>query len=506
MAGGHLGQRLRPAEQVHRLLGAAVHRVVHLHLLDAVVVVRLHLGEHFFDRAGVRVAPRLVEVDRWPLVREHVDGVLRRGIHLLAGRTFELDLVEALLLHREVGGERAVGFLRKGQRVLLVQDDAPAGRCHRRCDLQEYVRAFDGGHVATRIDRARLEPGVGGEAVLHRELVDGRQFHHVHLEGRGTDAVGLNVVVRRFLDVEKHALEAAGIGAGNEGYAFELPLGIGANHERGLTIGEAQQLCLHVLIGAARDPGVARCHVNLVRAGRFGAAVDDQQRGHPAPQEGRAEHDEQGGRGGDAAKRVELPPDVRPLDGDAVFQRTALFDGLLDQPLDERRRGTAIRASFGRDRLDGAQDGRLQSRIFFLEIERHLTIRDASAQRLDEADHHQPREHDHGDEAERDDGGRGEPQCLETGGREHEREQRAGHHDDDATQRELQAPAIPDATNDSDKLLATIGATRFVIHRGASCHSSLRIHPATEGSLSFHKLGQVGSEDPTPRTRRAGRV
>ena len=46
------GSVLRAAEQLDRLLGAAVHRVEHLHLLHAEVVVGAHLGEHFFDRAS----------------------------------------------------------------------------------------------------------------------------------------------------------------------------------------------------------------------------------------------------------------------------------------------------------------------------------------------------------------------------------------------------------------------------------------------------------------------
>ena len=61
---GDFRQRLGAAEQVDRLLVAAVHRVEHLQLLDAEVVVGAHFGEHFLDRAGLRVAARLVEADR----------------------------------------------------------------------------------------------------------------------------------------------------------------------------------------------------------------------------------------------------------------------------------------------------------------------------------------------------------------------------------------------------------------------------------------------------------
>ena len=112
MARRHFGQRLRAAEQVDGLLGAAVHRVEHLHLLHAEVIVGPHFGEDFFDRRGLRVASRLGEAHRRRLIGQHVDRVLRRRVHLLALRAIELDPVEALLVDLEVAGERAVGLHR----------------------------------------------------------------------------------------------------------------------------------------------------------------------------------------------------------------------------------------------------------------------------------------------------------------------------------------------------------------------------------------------------------
>ena len=114
--GGHFGQRLRAAEQVDRLLGAAVHRVEHLQLLHAEVVVGLHFGEHFFDRARLGVAARLVEARPTAPTSDSTSIVYCGDAFTFSRvRTFELDLVEALRVHREVAGERAVGFLRERQ-------------------------------------------------------------------------------------------------------------------------------------------------------------------------------------------------------------------------------------------------------------------------------------------------------------------------------------------------------------------------------------------------------
>ena len=41
--------------------------------------------------------------------------------------------------------------------------------------------------------------------------------------------------------------------------------------------------------------------------------------------------------------------------------------------------------------------------------------------------------------------------------------------------RQLQAPAVANAVDDVDKLRATVGATRFVSHRGASSHYPYRL-------------------------------
>ena len=71
-------------------------------------------------------------------------------------------------------------------------------------------------------------------------------------------------------------------------------------------------------------------------------------------------------------------------------------------------------------------------------------------------------------DAERDDGGRAEPERFEARRREEQREQRAGDDDDRAAQRQLHAPAVADAADDVDELQTTIGAAESVSHVGHS--------------------------------------
>ena len=201
------GSDFDATEQVHRFLGATVDRVEHLQLLHPEVVVGLHFGEDFFDRARRGVAARFVEVHGRTDVGQHVDRVLRRRVDLFRVRTLELNLVEALRVHGEVAGQRAVGFLRERRRLVFVQQHPAARRRHRRRDLEVHLGAFDRGDVAARINGARLQPGVRGEVIFEHQLVDGRQVEHVHLEARRFDAIRHDVVLGRLFDVEQHALE-----------------------------------------------------------------------------------------------------------------------------------------------------------------------------------------------------------------------------------------------------------------------------------------------------------
>ena len=58
--------------------------------------------------------------------------------------------------------------------------------------------------------------------------------------------------------------------------------------------------------------------------------------------ERRTKHDEQHRDGGHARERVHVLLEVLTLDGDAVFELTALVDGLLDETLNEPGRGARL--------------------------------------------------------------------------------------------------------------------------------------------------------------------
>src|SRR5207245_5612072 len=105
VAGAHLRPWLRSLEQPDGLVGAAVHRVDELQLPDAEIIVRLRFDEDLLDGRRRRVAAWPGDRHARRLIVEHVDGVLRRGAHVLAVRALELDAVEALAIDREAAGE-----------------------------------------------------------------------------------------------------------------------------------------------------------------------------------------------------------------------------------------------------------------------------------------------------------------------------------------------------------------------------------------------------------------
>ena len=147
------------------------------------------------------------------------------------------------------------------------------------------------------------------------------------------------------------------------------------------------RLRFHLLIAAARDLGVARLDLDLVRAGRFRAARDDQQGRQAVPEVGRSERNQNRGNRHHRTERHPLAAQLRPLDRHAVLDGAAAVDGLLDQALDEARRRSGFDRVVERARrLDGAEDGGLQRRIAFLEIQGDLSVGHAALQRAEQAD------------------------------------------------------------------------------------------------------------------------
>jgi len=94
--------------------------------------------------------------------------------------------------------------------------------------------------------------------------------------------------------------------------------------------------------------------------------------------------------------------------------------------------------------------------VVFLQVHRHLRVADLTAQRADEELPHERREHGEGDEPERDDRARREAQRFEARGREEQREERSGDHQDDAANGQLLPPAIADGANDFEEFSSTI--------------------------------------------------
>ena len=96
----------------------------------------------------------------------------------------ELDPVEAVGLGRERGRQRAVARPRQRDAVLVADHDPSARRGHRRRDGERDVGAGEHRDVAAVLDLARLEAGVGREAVLQIELLHVRELDHLQREHR----------------------------------------------------------------------------------------------------------------------------------------------------------------------------------------------------------------------------------------------------------------------------------------------------------------------------------
>ena len=453
MAGADFGERLRAGEQGDRLRRAAVDGIEQLQRLDAVVVVGARLEEQILDGAGLRVAARLGEMNRRRLIVDDVDRVLRGRLDLLAVRSGELDAIEALMIDLEAARQRSVRLPHERTRAAVAQQDAAVGRGHGRHDVQDDFGAADRGHVAA-LGLARGKAGVGGVAVLEIELRDGRQIDDRQGEGPRADAVGLDKILGRLLEVEQHAFERARLRARDERHAVERRARRRPHHHADVGCGEPNQPRLHGLVRAARNLGVAGLNLDAVRTGGFGAARDDEERRQAVAQVRRTVCDSQCGYRCDSRQRGGVTLDRRSLDRAAVIERAALIHRLLDQLFDQARRMRG-RPAVCRG-LDGADEGGFERRIALLEIHGHLRVGDVAPQRPHEAVEQQRDEHRHRQDAEGDDRGGAEAERLEARGREQQREHGAGQDDDCAPQGEPEAPAIAHPTDDVDELRAMV--------------------------------------------------
>ena len=254
--------------------GAAVHRVHQLQLLDPEVVVRLHLGEDFLDRARARVASRLAERHRRRLIVEHVDRVLRRGVDLLALRA----------RRARCGRSRAADSVKLPASVpsaCTVSGAAPPS-LNRICPPDVFIvgvmcsstlGAAQRRDVAAVFVLARRQVRVGGEVVLQLELRDGRQIDDrqrvVQATARRSTRRNTPSACRggtSCLRTWRHRRwrRAAGV----------RTRGAGRCASSTSTSFDAKPIsfALHRLVAAARHAGVPGRDFDLVRARRFGAA------------------------------------------------------------------------------------------------------------------------------------------------------------------------------------------------------------------------------------------
>ena len=365
-------------EQLDRLLGPAVHRVGQAERAHAEVVVGAGLQEHLLDGVGGGVAPRLDEHDRRRLVGEHVDGVARRRLHELAARPLQLDLVEAVLLDHERGGQHPV--LAEGQvgiRGLVEHEPAgrrPHGREHGHADLGP----LQDRDVPAVLNQPRLETRVLGEVVLELEVVDVRQVDDVDRERLRAHPGRVDVVFGFFADVEEDRVESAERGwravqhvLRDHRHGIPRRVGRGPHEQVDLVRLEPDEMGRHREVRPAGDGDVARLDEDAVGAGLVEAPGRDHQGRRAVLQLGRRqdEREEGGGRReGEPARRL---PHLLPLDRRPQIEVVAPLDGVAHQPFHEGR-GVVGAPGPGPPLglLQGAQHARVERRLVLFQVQR----------------------------------------------------------------------------------------------------------------------------------------
>ncbi len=274
---GDLGRRLRAVEQPDGLLGAAVHRVDELQVLHRVVVFGLGFDEELLHRRRVGIAPGLRQRHGRRMIGQQVDGVLRRRGDVLAGRTVELDAIEAVLLRRELRRQRAVGVGGERHALVLAHHQASTLRRHGRRDRHLHLGASQHGDVAAVFNRSRLQLRVRREAILEVELLDVRQLDHLQREHRRANARRLDDVVHRLGQVEEHAFVAAALGLHHR-HALEGRRARLARQDRRFGGIEPVHRRVDRLVRALGHRGVARRDVDAIRRRCLDVAGDVEQR------------------------------------------------------------------------------------------------------------------------------------------------------------------------------------------------------------------------------------
>ena len=386
-------------------LGASVDRNVDLEAPDGVVVFRQHLGEHFFHRIRLNVAPGTHELDVGRQVLQDLHEVVaRRGAEVPIGAG-EFHPVRAGFRERQArrqpfrarAGRRPAGFLDGFEGNLDragFQPQPAAGRRDRGGHREFHDRPREGCDVPAVLDLARREPGVRGIAIRQPDLRHvGDILDLDAIRGRD-DSVSVHVVVRRIRDAEKQVTEDAVFRVGEHGNG--LPEGTAFRpgmqfHPLG---GEPFEARFDPAVRVAGDCRVAGFHVQAVgiRVGNVPPGGEEQA---GAPEE-RGRRQERGHHRDptDGGERARRPPQRRGLDVAALVQGFEPLDRLLhDQPGEVRGDPLLRRAVRGNllPELHAADHRLAQGRIVLLDVEGDLLVADAEAQRPDdEAPHRRP--------------------------------------------------------------------------------------------------------------------
>src|SRR6185503_43913 len=460
---------LRPfAEQRDCLLRSAIDGVHEIELAHAVVVLRLRLDEHFFERVRRRIALGLFERHRRRAILDHVDRVLRRCRHILTTRTVELHVVIAVLLYLEAAAERAVRLHRerRGDRRIELQSRTlvrfnlkpPTAGRRRRRNLEPNLGAGNRRDITADFDLLRSETGVRRVDVLHFYRRDGRQLDDRHRVVRRFHAGGFHVVGHRRLDVEQHAFEFVLLGRRHERQPRELLLVLRLHPDANVIRPEPGQLRHDRLVRSLRDFLVTGRHIDGVGARGFRALREHQKRGRALPQELGTDDEEEGAGGGDRAQRHGAALHAHAADGLAAVNLLGLLDGLRDELVHDDRRHVRRRSE-----VHGGQNRGLQLRLVLFNVEGNLKVRHALAHRAHHPRRNEQREHRKYADPEAGHRLRAELVGLEAPGRNRDGRERAEDDDDAPAQEHAHPPALPYLADDGYEFL-TDDAVRFPSH------------------------------------------
>jgi hypothetical protein len=368
-------------------------------------------------------------------------------------RSLELDLVEARCLDTQHGHQLAILRRHQTQRIAAVDDDATAGRRHRRCDANAHHRALERRDVARAVDVERLELRVRWISILEIHPLYVRQIRYVDCVRRRPNAVRFDRVLHLSTDIEQ-AIRVSSDAVGRHRQARPVG-GIGAAHqELDVVRLKSAQPRLEQLVAALGDRDVPRLDENAEQARRLGVVPRHRDETHAVAQHRRAEHRDQERGGGDGGQETAVRPQLAGVDRLAVGDDVDALERRARQTVNERRRTKTGRRTRGTTRmhLDGRQNGRLERFLMLLEIERDLFVAEPWQEgQDDEPDRERHDRHDRHD-ATRENGRVGVLEEVHRVRRGHEYQPSGGDGDRRAPQCPLGAISIPYATNDTEKL------------------------------------------------------